>query len=307
MCRTCSRASLAAAAGHPQPSPHRSRRFMAMARFQLGASSCRASTRAQLAAAAARVALALIGAVPRRRFPSSGTPSAVLARAAARHQCRRIGPARGTGQSRHGASSFRATSRGRHAVAAVQGASARIGAVPRLRGPKSGTQSAAAALGTARRLLRRPRRGRTTRRTARSQLGAALSRRTTRRTLAAAAVRGASAWSGAAPHRLSPSSGTQSAVAASRAAHLPSRTARKRGWSQLGVSSCRATTRARLAEAPVQVASARIGAAPRRVCRSSGTQSAAVARVILPEEPCDARAFQQATLPLALHRHCCQR
>jgi len=311
LCPTCSKASRAVAAGQVQPSRrHCHQRRVARRgteRSRLGASSCRASSRAQLATLAAWVAAVPIGAVPRRWFLGSGTPSVVLVRAAAQHRCRRTGPVWGTGQSRHGASSSRATSRGRHAAAAVRGAIARIGAVPRLRGLRSGIQSVAVALAAAQLLLRRLRRARTTRRTGRCQLGATTSWKTTRKTLAAAVVPVVSAWSGAAPRLHFPASGIPSAVVARAAAHRQGRIVQRRVRSRRGASSCRATTRARLAEAQARAASAPIGVVPRLSCRSSGTQSVAVAAASLLEESVTRWPPQQAMLLPALHQQCGQR
>merc|ERR1712151_769306 len=97
-------------------------------------------------------------------------------------------------------------------------------------------------------------------------------------------VRVASALSGAAPPLLSPGSGIRSAVAARASACQYIRMAHNRGWSPLGASLSQTTSEARHAEAAVQVASARIGAASRRGRHSSGTRSAAVVAATLPEE-----------------------
>merc|ERR1719437_269957 len=76
--------------------------------------------------------------------------------------------------------------------------------------------------------------------------------------------------------------------------------------SQLGASSSRASSEARLAEAAAQVASARTGVGPRRWCHSGGTRSAAVVAVPRHEELAATRGLlrglQRATFaPALLH------
>jgi len=163
-------------------------------------------------------------------------------------------------QPRHGASSSQSTTRAKRAMAAARIANVQIGAVPHLCGPSHGAQSAAGA-------------GAVTRDSSHRRCHTTLRRGT-------AQLRVAIAQIGAVLHLYCLGSGILSVVVVRMAAHHQATMAPNKGCSRLGASSFPAITRRRRAMAPVQVASALSGAAPRHWCLASGTRSAVVVVVL---------------------------
>jgi len=221
---------------------------------------CRRSIRARLVKAAPWNVSALNGAMPRCRSRSSLTPSAVVAHVAAKYMFRQTRMAHRMEQPLRGASSSRSTTRAKRAMAAACVANVQIGAVPHLCGPSHGAQSAAVA-------------GAVTRDSSRRRCHTTLRRGTAR-------LRVASAQIGAVLRLYCLGSGIPSVVAVRMAAHHQATMTPNKGCSRLGASSFPAIPRRRHAMAPVQVASAPSGAAPRHWCHASGTRSAAVVVVL---------------------------